>query len=99
MPKAKWWFVNILVFLFLIGESLVFLFSRPVETTWIEKDNEPGYTAGDELIEMVYQGQWQSIIQYPHYYAGFAAVLLISSSGFVISVMQFEKARRNEKDY
>lgn len=98
MKTGKPLYISAILFLLIIGATLSFMFIAPVKIGYIEQDNEPGYTAGDELLSMEGMAQVQSMAKYPNYYVGMAIALAFSMAGFIYTVSAWEKTRENEKE-
>ena len=98
MKTGKPLYISAVLFLLIIGATLSFMFITPVKITYAEQDNEPGYTAGDEMLSMEGMTQVQSMVKYPNYYVGMAIALALGVAGFIYTVTAWEKTRENEKE-
>ena len=96
--KPKQLYISAILFLLIIGATLSFMFITPVKINYIEQNNEPGYTSGDEMIGMEGMTQVQSMVKYPNYYVGMAIALAFSMAGFIYTVSAWERSREYEKE-
>lgn len=85
--------IILITFLLIIGVSIGSLVMAPETYVYAELDNEPGYTDGDEMLEIIKGFQIDSYTRYPNYVIPLVVVFILGAAGVVVVFWKMEKER------
>lgn len=95
---SKHLLINAVTFLLIVGVTLIFMFGRPVTIVYAELNGQPGFTQGDMMLTLFRGWQIDAITQYPNYFGALVTTMLLATAGFVYSMRQWEKSKRNNSN-